>query len=86
MSQAPEALPPDRRPPLDHRGGHHRLTAVTVYVPEALEISVGLRELCGLGILSLKSAVEHHLELEWDGAKCGESHDFRPTLPLVLQW
>jgi len=29
---------------------------------------------------------EHHLELEWDGATSGELHDFRPTVPLVLQW
>lgn len=86
VSQAPESLPPERRPPLDHGGRHHRLTAVMVCVPEALEISVGLRTLCNLGIISLKSAGEHHLELEWDGAKCGESHDFRPTLPLVLHW
>jgi hypothetical protein len=86
MSQAPEALPPERRPPLDHRGGHHRLTAVTLCIPDALEISVGLSKLCNLGILSVKPTVEHHIELEWDGAKCGESHDFRPTLPLVLQW
>ena len=86
VSQAPVTLPPERRPQLDHRGGHHRLTAVTVHSPEELDTSVGLRELCRLGVLALKPALEHHLELEWDGAQCGESHDFHPTLPLTLRW
>ena len=85
-SQAPLTWPPERQPPLDHRGGHHRLTGVTVYKPDRQEISEGLKDLCNLGALTLKPAAEHHIELEWDGAKCGESHDFRPTLPLTLRW
>ena len=85
-SQAPATLPPERRPPLDHRGGHHRLTAVTIYKPEGQEISVGLKDLCKLGALALKPAAEHHIELELDDARRSESHDFRPTLPLVLRW
>jgi hypothetical protein len=60
LSQAPATLPPERQPPLDHRGGHHRVTAVTVYSPE-IEVSVGLRELRGFGFLTLKPAGEHHL-------------------------
>src|SRR2546427_4313827 len=41
-SQAPATSPLERQPPLDHRGGHHRLTAVTIYSPQALEISARL--------------------------------------------
>ena len=37
-------------------------------------------------LLAIRQAPEHHLELDWDDAKAGESHDFRPTLPLVLRW
>ena len=85
-SQAPETLPPGRKPPLDHCGGNHRLTAVTVYEPEGEEISLGLKQLCNLRALALKPAAEHHIELELDSAKRNEAHDFRPTLPLVLRW
>jgi len=85
-SQAPVTWPPERQPPLDHRGGHHRLTAVMVCRPEGQEISEGLKELCKLGALALKPSAEHRIELEWDGARRGESHDFRPALPLVLRW
>jgi len=27
-----------------------------------------------------------HAAEDWDGAKSGEFHDFRPTVPLVLRW
>jgi len=54
--------------------------------PEGQEISEGLKELCKLGALALKPSAEHRIELEWDGARRGESHDFRPALPLVLRW
>jgi glyoxalase-like protein len=86
VSQEPATLPSERRPPLDHRGERHRLTAVTLYCPEPFEASVGFTALCGLGLLAFKTAGKHHLELEFDGAKCGERHDFRPTLPMSLQW
>ena len=49
-------------------------------------MSAGLAKLCNLGALALKPAAEHHIELELDGARRSESHDFRPTLPLVLLW
>ena len=58
----------------------------TSHSPQALEMSAGLAKLCNLGALALKPAAEHHIELELDGARRSESHDFRPTLPLVLLW
>jgi hypothetical protein len=86
VSQAPIALPPERQPNLNHRGGHHQLTAVTVYSPDRLEFSAALKKLCSLGSLACKPAAEHYIELEWDSARCGQSQNFRPTLPLVLRW
>jgi len=85
-SQAPVTLPSGRQPPLEHRGARRRLTRVTVCGPEAPRLSPGLSMLRELGVLGLKPAAEHHLELEWDGATSGEFHDFRPTVPLVLRW
>jgi len=85
-SQAPVTLPSGRQPPLEHRGARRRLTRVTVCGPEAPRLSPGLSMLRELGVLELKPAAEHHLELEWDGATSGEFHDFRPTVPLVLRW
>lgn len=85
-SQAPATLPEERRPPLEHRGRRRRLMGVTVYGPMASRRSPGLDALCDLGAFALRPAAEHHLELEWDGATCGERQDFRPAVPLVLRW
>jgi hypothetical protein len=52
----------------------------------ALRATESLSMLRGLGVLGLKPAAEHHLELDWDGATSGGFHDFRPTVPLVLRW
>jgi hypothetical protein len=86
VSQAPATLRPDRQPPLEHRGGRRRLTGVTVSGPQASAWSRGIRMLSDLGVLALQESDEHRLELDWDGGRSGEFHDFRPTLPLLLRW
>ena len=86
VSQPPVTAPSERQPPREHRGERRRLTKVTVCGPEATRPSQGLSMLRGLGVLGLKQAAEHHLELDWDGATSGGVHDFRPTVPLVLRW
>ena len=86
MSQAPITLPVEQKLLLDHRGGHHQITSVSICSPKAAEISAGLAQLCDLGVMELKPSAEHCMNLEWDGAACGESYDFRPALPLVLRW
>jgi len=86
VSQPPVTAPSERQPPREHRGERRRLTRVTVCGPEAPRPSRGLSMLGSLGVLGLKPAAEHHLELDWDGATSGGFHDFRPTVPLVLRW
>jgi len=84
-SQGPETLPPEQARPLNHREGRHKLTAVSVHCT-AEEVSNGLRSFCELGLLTVKASREHHLQLELDSARRGETHDFRPKLPLELIW
>ena len=82
----PATLPIRQRPPDAHRGKHRRLTRVTVSGPRVSALSADVRILCDPEVLAIRQAPEHQLELDWDGASAGESHDFRPTLPLVLRW
>jgi hypothetical protein len=86
VSQPPVTLPSERPPPREHRGERRRLTRVAVCGPQAPRPSAGLGMLRDLGVLGLRPATEHHLELDWDGATSGGFHDFRPTVPLVLRW
>jgi hypothetical protein len=85
-SHAPVTWPSDLRPPLEHRGKNRRLTGVTVCGPQCTDLSAGVSMLRRLRVFTMRSATEHRLELEWDDAVCGESHDFSPELPLVLRW
>jgi hypothetical protein len=79
-------LPIRQRSPEAHRGKHRSLTRVTVSGPRVSALSADVRILCDPDILAIRQAPEHQLELDWDGASSGESHDFRPTVPLVLRW
>ena len=82
----PATLPIRVRRPQAHRGRHRRLTRVMVSGPGVSAVPAEVRTLCDPEALAIRQAPEHQLELEWDGAGSGESHDFRPTLPLVLRW
>jgi glyoxalase-like protein len=82
----PPTLPIRLRTPQAHRGKHRRLTRVTVSGPRVSALPAPVSILYDPGLLAIRQAPEHHLELDWDDASSGESHDFRPTLPLVLRW
>ena len=86
VSQAPSSLPPERRPPLEQRGHRRRITATRLTQPHIADHSAGLRTLCEAGLLTIDEAPEPHAEMEWDGGLAGESHDFRPILPLTIRW
>jgi hypothetical protein len=86
VSQAPSSLPPDRRPPLEHRGHHHTVTKVTIWTPHASHVSSGIQALCDLGVLGVKYDTEHLIEVEWDSARRGGFHNCQPALPLGFRW
>jgi hypothetical protein len=82
----PATLPIRWRSPQAHRGKHRRLTRVAVLGPRVSALSADVSGLCDREVLAVGQAPEHRLELDWDGGGSGESHDFRPTVPLVLRW
>jgi hypothetical protein len=82
----PSTLPIRQRIPQSHRGRRRRLTRVTVSGPRVSASPVDVGALRDPEVLAIRRAPEHQLELEWDGSGAGDSHDFRPTLPLILRW
>jgi hypothetical protein len=81
----PPTLPVRLRVPQAHRGQHRRVTRVAAFGPRVSVLPGAVRRLCDREVLTGR-APEHRLELEWDGGGSGKSHDFGPTLPLVLRW
>lgn len=86
VAQVPATLPAARRPPLEHAGKRRILTSVTLRQPLKEPLSPGIRWLVEKGFFAVHHAEEYGLELEWDEGKEGQTHDFRPALPMTIRW
>jgi hypothetical protein len=70
-----------------HRGARRTLTRVSMQrMASASPVSAGVRWFAEDGVFSLKDGPVHLLELEWDHAREGASHDFSPDLPIRIRW
>lgn len=70
-----------------HCGARRTLTGVQVRrAASATPLSAGVRWFAERGLFSLQDGPAHRLELEWDHARQGKSHDFSPDIPIVLRW
>jgi hypothetical protein len=78
---------PDQRqqlPPLQAARGLGELTSLSLTLSANSEPSAELEALCSAIPLTLVSGTSPMIELRFDGAQKGESHDLRPTLPMVI--
>lgn len=79
----PSAYPAEQRVPLVHNGRQLTLRKVYLETP-ADALSAEVRRIEQTGLVSIQRGSLYHMRLEFDGA--GEEEDFRPALPLSLQW
>jgi hypothetical protein len=86
VNTSPDAVPPDRREPLEHPAGLRELTAVGITVTGSEPLSSPLRTVQRLGIATFGRGSAPLLELTFDRGRARRSADLRPVLPLVLQW
>jgi hypothetical protein len=80
--RADEAQPP-RRQPFEHPCGLRAVTRLVVAGPHLDEVPASQQSPLSV---QFRPASEHLLEVGFDGEPRGQSHDFRPTLPLVFRW
>jgi hypothetical protein len=80
--RADEAEPP-RRQPLAHACGLRLVTRLVVAGPHLAEVPPAQRS---SSPVDFRPASENLLEVGFDGQTRGQSHDFRPALPLVFHW
>lgn len=78
----PDALPAERAQPLAHRVPLREITALTVVQPTPMTMAA----LPPQAAVSFAEGGQHVLEIEFDGAAQGLSHDFRPALPLIFKY
>lgn len=68
-----------------HPAGLRELTGLVLNTPAPLR-SDASRIIVDSGILSVRTASESLLEIEFDCRRRGRTHDFRPTLPLLFHF
>ena len=81
----PDEAPPERRQPLEHPAGFKEITRLHLFCPDLPPDSV-TRRMANLGLLTLHPSTQHLLAIEFDGAKAKRQIDFRPHLPLLLNF
>lgn len=72
--------------PLDHPCGLKRVTRVRLTTTTSAPLSATAGQVCETGRLEIVTGASHLLELFFDDASHGMTHDFRPQLPLVFHW
>jgi hypothetical protein len=82
----PDISPPSRLQPLDHPAGLREVTRVTLAGPRTDGPSPALRALMRSELVGWREGAAPLAELGFDGERGGNTQDFRPALPLVLNW
>ena len=82
---APSTFSAEKRQPLEHVLGFKELTSVRVTQPIEAK-SIAAQQANQIAGLKIEQGEEHLLEVGFDGEQAGLSHDFRPSLPLIIKW
>lgn len=82
---APSTFSAEKRQPLEHALGFKQLTSVRVTQPSAAN-SAAAQQANQVAGLKIAQGETYLLELGFDGEQVGLSHDFRPSLPLIIKW
>ncbi len=70
-----------------HHGARRTLTRVAVdCTTRASPLSEGAHWFVKSGFLSLRESSQYLIDLEWDGAREGQSKDFSATVPIRVRW
>ena len=85
--QTPEGMAlPYQRQAFVPAGELNQLTQVTITISQAAQLSAAAKVLIGSSCVNLVADLSPLMELCFDHGRQGQSHDFRPALPLKLYW
>lgn len=82
----PSAVPIDRRPLMIHHPELIEITQLRVTLPTIQAVLSESMVLSHLPGVEFAAGDRYHLEIEFDGARASQSHDFAPGLPLSICW
>lgn len=82
----PDNAPRERQQPFEHAQGFREMTALRMVLPKGHTLSEPARCAANVEGVEIVEGNGHLLALGFDHERHGQSHDFRPTLPLVFRW
>ena len=86
FAKRPDQMPPERAQPIEHANGFRQITAVRVTIASGEAFSAAASCANQLSEFEIIQGNEQLMELEIGHGVQGRTHDFRPGLPLVMNW
>lgn len=86
VAKRPDEAPAERAQPLRHPNGFCNITGVRVSSPDNLAFSTPANCANTLKGFDISHGDDHLIVLEIDQGASGHTHDFRPGLPMIINW
>lgn len=86
FAKRPDEAPVERAQPFEHSSGFREITSVRVTTPNSQAFSTPANCANQLKGFEIVHGHEHLVVLEIDHGASGQTQDFRPGLPMVLNW
>ncbi|WP_321836175.1 VOC family protein [Pseudomonas kulmbachensis] len=86
FAKRPDQAPAARAQPLEHRNEFHEITSVNVSSPHCHGASTAANSANLVDGFKLTQGEEHLITLEIDHGLHHRTHDFRPLLPMIINW
>jgi hypothetical protein len=86
FGRRPDDLPPEKSQPLDHPAGLREITRVEIMGPVSTSPSPELQTVIENHQIEFQNSTDYCVGLGFDGEKQGQQVDFRPELPLIVNW
>jgi hypothetical protein len=86
FAKRPDEAPIERAQPFEHPNGFRDITSVRVTTLNSQAFSTPAHCANQLKEFEIVHGDEHLLVLEIDHGASGQTHDFRPGLPMIINW
>ena len=86
FAKRPDEAPIERAQPFEHPNGFRDITSVRVTTPNSQVFSTPANCANQLKGFEIVHGDEHLVVLEIDHGASGQTHDFRPGLPMIMNW
>jgi hypothetical protein len=86
FGKRPDRYPTEKYQPLKHNVSLYEITRVELISPYANRLSPELQAVIDTNQIKIRAGMDYFVELGFDGEEQHKRVDFRPELPLMINW